>query len=425
MQEIKSRKMGALEKLTIIINDQAAGSTAVSAMLKVNAQIEFKLFKKAWHILFQRHPLLRATKRVQEKDYFFDFNADFSNIPIKHLQTEVFSEVEHEYGKKILMSFDLSHYFWRATLVTMKQECCSYVIFGAPHTICDGKCISWLFGDLLRIILDFQKGIIPNTNSFPIPPAIDKILDKTKFLPAKDTEASSTNSMPFEKEATLNSASSENLLRVLEEGDLEKLLAACRRHGATLTSAFNAALALSILGAQEEQNDNITLSIAFSLRPYTKQPVSDRDMAFYAHQLSFNLDPHASCDFWDLALQAKKKSMQAISEYTLLSEDDYELFDKIAVSIQDNIQQKQFFIPYTISNVGVIDDAFVGCETFGMGDFYFTVRNQSIFVFTIFMATIHHKLYLNFNYSSPAMSKETATKLASRVFYYLRSHLNS
>ena len=86
IQSTKLRKMGFQEKITVLFHELAAGSTSVSAMINIGTIIEFEQFKEAWQILFQRQPLLRAVVQTEEQDCFFNFEANFDNIPLKHIK---------------------------------------------------------------------------------------------------------------------------------------------------------------------------------------------------------------------------------------------------------------------------------------------------------------------------------------------------
>lgn len=418
----KLRKMGFLEKITLLFHDQMAGSTAVAAMIKINTIIEFQRFKEAWRVLFLRQPLLRATLHVDDADYFFNFNAQFNHILFKHINSNNFSDVMQEYSHGVIKEFNLNLYFWRATLVTMPNEHCSYIIFGAQHTICDAKSTSQLLGDLLRIIQELDNNITPNCDSFPIPQALDLILDRSKFTKPAIAATPPATQLLFENKVAVDKAQSTNILKTLNADIFAQLLAACRMHNTTITAALCAALTKSIF--ENKTCDELDLSIAFDLRPYTKEKTSHQVLAFYAHQLLFNLDLKVDCSFWNLARQSQEKYQQAINEYTLESADNNELFSNIAAGITAHFDKGKFFVPYTITNAGVVDEAFIGLEAkYKAEHFSFTILNQQLFGLIICTSTLNNNLHLNFNFSVPALSEESATKLIERTIFYLMNNI--
>ena len=294
-----SRKMGFLEKINSVIYDENIGSGSISGILKIISPINFSEFKTAWEILFKRHPLLHATSRKNGKDYFFDFNAKFSDITIKYMETNGLEKVDQEYSRDIIKNFEVNIYLWRATLITEKERQNSYVIFGATHNICDGKSISQLFGELLRTILAIRAGDHLDTTSHPVPPAIDEILDRERFSPTKGPIKPPVTTLSFEKDVSLDSICSKNLLCAMNLEDFTKLLANCRNHETSITGALLAALTFAVLEIQQQdRKDGIDLSIAFSLRPYTKKSSSDRDFTNYVDGFLFHLDLKTHDDFF-------------------------------------------------------------------------------------------------------------------------------
>ncbi|MBU0744348.1 MAG: hypothetical protein KKE11_03155 [Gammaproteobacteria bacterium] len=420
-----SRKMGFLEKINSIIHDERMGSNSIAGRVKIKSMIEFPEFKIAWEILFKRHPLLRATRREEGNDYFFDFNAEFSNILIKHIKTEDSDKIEQEYSRDIIKPFNVRSYLWRATLITTREEQCSYVIFGATHAICDAGSISQLLGELLRIILELRKGDSPDTASYPVPPAIDEIFDKEKFSPPKEPMKPPVTNLSFEDNASLDAICSKNLLRAIEPSDLTKLLENCRANQTTITGALVAALTFAVFEIQQQDNkkDGLDIALAVSLRPYTKKEPSDRDLTDCAHGFLFHLDLKTHDDFWELAKQARNKYSQHISEYQLPSADNHDFFNNFKKMLAEKFKQKKFNIPYNVSNIGVVDSAFKGCKGFDVESYYFTIRNNTFIGMFLCVTAVSNKLCLNFNFSFPAMSTKTATQLANLTMKHLSENI--
>ncbi len=425
MQNQTSRKMGFLEKINAVIRDERGGSGSIAGMIKSNKPINFAEFKSAWEILFKRHPLLRATRRKEGKDYFFDFNANFSDVPIKHIEANDLEKVDQEYSRDIIENFNSNIYLWRATLITAQESQYSYVIFAAVHSICDGQSMTKLLGELLRTILTLRAGRHPDTMSYHVPLAIDEILDREKFSPPKaPTNSQTTTSLSFEKDASLNSICSNNLLYAMNPEDFTKLLANCRDHKTTITGALLAALTLAVFEThQQDRKEGVNLAITFSLQPYTKKGSSDQDFSNHADGISFHLDLATHDGFWGLAKQSKQKYKQCKHEYQFSAGDDHESSDDIGMMFEKKFDQKQFYIPYGVSNVGAVDSAFVGCEAFDIDSYYCTALNKAVIGLFLCVATLNNKLCVNFNFASPPMSSETAKKLADLTMKHLLDNI--
>lgn len=420
---VTSREMGFLEKIAVIFHDKMAGSCSIAVMVDVKTILDYQQFKQAWEILFQRQPMLRATYENKQDKYYFNFNAKFSDIPLKHINTDNFSDVMKEYSQDIVRPFDFTKNFWRATLVTMPSSTCSYIIFAAGHTVSDSKSISHVLGDLLRVMQELQQGLIPHTNSLTIPLALDDILDRTKFKKPIDDNVVSQHVM-FEQNTLPETAQSANLLHAVKPDDFIKLLQSCRKHGVTITAALNAALAKSLADANSDIK-KLVLSIAVDFRPYTKTLTTNAILAFYAHQIMFDLDLNDDQDFWVLAKQAKQQYQKILSEYVLFAADDQAVFNDIFTHIKSSQEQQHFFIPYSVSNAGVLDSSFENLsEALQIKNYYFTVLNQAVFPLAIFAATINNQLCLNFNFSIPALTLESATKLTDNTMRHLLNYLD-
>lgn len=417
-----SRKMGFLEKFSSLNNDRMAGTTNCNAILKINTTLDFSLFKQAWEILFQRQPMLRITRRIEQEDLFFDFNADFNNIPIQFIETNDFAVVEQEYSREIVKPYDLSRYYWKTTLANMPNNSCSYIILGISHANSDGLSISWLLGDLLRLMLEIGSSQKPSTASLPIPLALDTLLDRTQFKTPQleSIPTSLVEAVSFHQPATITSARSENVFRLLSPATQQQFLNNCRQHQTTVTSMLCAALALSLHKLGYEKNDYMAMAVAFNLRNYLTQKIPDRLLAFYAHMSAFNLEIHSNQDIWSLSKQIKLKVQKALQEYTL-PPNNSEIMTGVYRDWENSIANQKFYSTYCVSNLGVVDAAFAELDQhYSIESFYCSISQQAlIFPLLLVAIGINHKLCLDFNFASPAFNKEAVEAIADSILYQL------
>lgn len=105
-----SRHMGALEQLADLFHDEAGGSTRVGVLVKINRLVSFEKFKSAWAVLFNRHPMLRATIRKDATQKCFLFNARLSDILMTAVTTDKRDQIEKIYGQDIIQPFDTTQY---------------------------------------------------------------------------------------------------------------------------------------------------------------------------------------------------------------------------------------------------------------------------------------------------------------------------
>ena len=407
-----SRKMGVLEKLSTVIHDNAAGSTSVAGRLAIKRAIDFALFKQAWRILFDRQPLLRATIRVDlNGEYFFDLNANFSDIPITYKQTDDSQEVEQVYSRDIIKMFESDSYLWRAALISGSEE--SVIVFGSIHSISDAKSISYLLGDLLRIILELEQGMVPNASSYDMTDPLDVLLDLNQFSLAGTTQETAPRRLLMEKSVAKTAFVSKNQICFIEPDDFICLHKKCRDHDVTINSALAAALVISLTQILPGEEGAFYLPFAVNFRPYTKTKMDNQTLAFYAHMVEAHIQ-HPEQSFWIVAKEAHLKCRAALAAYQL-PPNNLDFFDGLKNTIAENYANGCFFGDYCFTNVGLIDDSFKGCECFGIHDFCFTVLNQGIFGVLISAATVNNRLSLNFNYAVPALSDKTVRAIIDKT----------
>ena len=410
----KQRKIGFLERIPLIFQETANGSTQVGALIKIDHSISYPLFLQAWEVLFARKPLLRARVKAEKNNHLFMFDVNFSDIEIKHILSNELSDMQSEYSQSITRLLDSQRSLWRTTLITAPKSNTSYIAFGGTHSICDGKSLSWLLGDLLRIIQQLQNNQIPHIKSDPIPEPLDTILDTKLFSPPSEPEEAPDCTLKFEQSVTGKQVISRDILRIIEPEQFTMLLASCRQHQVTITAALLTAMAQAFKEHYATEKSPCPFSIALNLRPYTKTKVADSILAFYAHQIMFEIDL-SNNDFWKTCHKTLVTYNQEIKKYALGASDDESIFEGLTTATLDKIEKEEFLVPPTLSNVGVIDEAFSNCGDYQVSEFYFTVQNQLLFNIILFAATLNNSLCLDFNYCEPVLSQKTVNFIADRT----------
>lgn len=413
-----SRQMSSLERFADILHSAAEGATAVGTLVKVNRLVSLPLFLSAWQVLFARHPMLRATVREEQGRGFFDFNACFGEVPIWEVTTERFEDIEKIYGDESVQSFAGQRYLWRSILIHVPNAPYTYMVFGASHSICDGKSIARLFNELLDVMDALEQGRIPPEISQATPDPIDAILDRARFVSIQ-TQSTGPTTVAFDAPSTVSQAQTHNILKTLDAQTFARLTKACTAEKTTVTAVLCAALALAARTVRHPHAEQLLLSTAVDLRPYTTTQVTPSVLAFYAHQVFFEVDV-AQSDLWAVARQSKALYSESIKTYALPDAGNPALVVELKQMLADSIRNNQFLITYCVTNAGQLDGTFANHPE--VESFHFTVNNRAMFVMVVSAATVKGQLCLNFNYTTPALHRETAQALVDNMMAWLEAY---
>jgi hypothetical protein len=387
--------------------------------VRVRRKLDFGALRSAWETLFMRQPMLRATLRSSCGDHELSFDARFADISIRFIQATSTAAWEREFSQDIAAPLDLARACWRASLVEVAVApgaVESYVTFAALHSIADAKSISWLLGDLLRIVQGIETGQAVSTSTYADCPALDEILDRTRFAAPSPPSRDPAAPLAFQAPTALGSATCHDLFRIASAELVQRLRAQGKKHGVTITHAVMAAFAREFCAANGQRSMPFDLMTAVDFRSYTLPPAPRDQLAFYANKALVQMSPNLDQDLWQLALEAKKALAGAIDQFQLPPAAP-PLFTHLTGLMDGSLARQRFFCSTVLSNAGVVDEAFSGLEGDLFPDgFYFTVSNQaSLFGLTLFAATLGGKMFINFNFPSPAIARPWVEALADRT----------
>lgn len=404
----QERPLGFLEKLTYRFHQNFEGATNIAVMVKVEKRICPDSFQTAWKELYSRHPLLQAT--IHDAPLRFTFYNQFTNIPLKISTKEHFEEIEALYGRQLVKPFPLDQYLWRTQLVYLNGD--SYVIFSAPHIICDARSIASLLAELMDTIELLKQGKQPEVTPYVLPLALDDELDRTRFSAVK-VAPQLNQPISFNEYVPTEQSISNNILTRLKKSALLKLKEKSRQEQTTVNAALCSAFAKACAETFKQSKVNYDFSIAFDLRPYTKSRVGPSTLVFYAHQNLFQV-PDVDNEFWSLARDFKAAYTDAIGCYQQPLGTDEQVLDAIFSGLNQAIHERhEFGGPPTVTNVGSLDEVFINHPA--VTEFYFTIANRNLMPPILTAATINQTLCLNLNYTSPAVSSNQGEKIMKLI----------
>jgi len=306
MTSTNIRKMGAYEYFLSKMYAYNKSSESVMAVVcQIEKHIDFSLFKKAWDSLFLRHPLLQATRKIKEKNYYFEFNASFNDILIQHIKSKKQDDWQQILNQIISEPIDISQNFWRATLISSPNNLNSHIIFAADHSICDGISLGWLLGEFTRIIMALEKGKPVSKDSYPIPPAVDEMVDYSHFTPSSQPKMPEPTYHHFDEPCTLETAQNNIIFRKVGKKDLIAVLSKCKKYNVTFTHFMIAALAKSVYKTKNQKEGVFNIPYSISLRKFTQPKTNHNILMDCAGSSSIQLSLKSQQTLWKLATQAK------------------------------------------------------------------------------------------------------------------------
>jgi len=415
------RRMGFTEQFAARAVTEMNNNFSLALVVNVNGKINFDHFKQALHILFLRQPMLRAILQIKNGQYFFNFSADFKDILINYVMIDHEAQLENIYKRDIFKPYDLNHFFWRAILTYNAKTDQSSLVVGVSHAIADGISLNWLMGDLLRIIIELEQGGEPSTDSLPMMPLVDDVLDYSRFvLPEKEE---SYEFFPFSADASRENAAVENFYFSLNSAQLEKLLNACKQHKVTITYALIAAFLLSYQHCYQDDIDDLFLIIPFNLKPYLTESFDARLLACYSEGLGcqFSLKNHG--DFWSLAQHAKQVVAKSIQEFQLPPYDQQDMLKTAMMIWNDNIKKSKFTMPFCVSQFGNLEAAYAGIESYYSIESIISLQSQCAMgmPLAIHAMTAQKQFYISFNFAVPAMDAKLVQCMADKLLDHLIS----
>lgn len=415
------RQLGLSEQISLRFHQEMNGVCSVASVIKVGSLFDFMIFKKACHAVFLKHPLLRCVIENHDDIFYFNDKAHFDSIPIKQLNNDDDSRWEKEYSTDILNTFDTSQYCWRITLASDKINKTSHFIIAAIHSICDGKSLAWLLGEILYFYFLIKNNKKIETNSYELPAAMENCF-RSKIAKHKTKEQANFVSSPWklDKPYLKKQHSNKNIYRKLHKSILKNILAQCTQQQVSFTHLFIAAFAIS-LHKQKKIEHVFDCCLGFDLRGYANPKVENDIFAFYAQPLVLKMEYNCNSTLWQLAKICKQKTQAAIANFQLNDQNNPNLINELIHSWRQSINSGEAFMPPCLSNMGIIDDAFSKTKNhYKIEEYYFTVdQHNTPHGISVFFQTVNETCYFDFNFSAPSTNEQWANQLADNIIMLL------
>jgi NRPS condensation-like uncharacterized protein len=418
------RKLSSYEQALEILNHRATTYNIVT-ICRINGLLSEEVIRQALELLQARHPRLNC--RIVNKLDGLRFESGDIEIPlrvVKKLDSQQWQEVVWE---ELNHKIESHKSLMRVVLVHLKNENnVNYLITTIHHAIADGLSCIQLHSELLRYcqkIISFEPIEVV---SLPALPPLKKLLPDSMrgwkgtvniFLTIcrlllKDIYYR-PQTLKFEKFLPIESRCTGIVHRKLNEAQTTKLLNACRKNKTTVHAALCAAMLFAAgrkITPGKKTNVNLSCWSPINLRNRFQPNISNEHLGVL---VSGDISCHnlrTNTSFWDLA-RDRRQQMKA----TLESERVFclPLLTKLLINFL-LAYPHQVFSTVGVTNIGRVNIP-ANYGVFELEEISFVTANAAFRGLCVAVLTFEEKMFLNFMFSEPAISQETAEILADHV----------
>lgn len=402
----KRRPLGYWESACKFAHDMLGGTGTVVSFVEFTGQIDRQQFRQALQLLFNRHPLLRATIKTIGYDSYFEINAEFDDIPVRFKEKQTIQQPwQVLFDERLNIQLDCSNFLWQLDIHSFANHG-HYLFFCSHHAITDAlssvQFLHELFTTYHQLInkkfcklteLSLLKNVedcLKTTNSW------DDYLHYQRDLPSISRES-------FHCFAKLGTRRSKNRYLTIPSKLLAQLQLLCKQNNVTLNSLLNSCLLNTV--SMLKCNPCTSLRTPINLRPYCQPIISHEHIGCYISIVPTVHELKNSC-LWQSANNYQHQLRQNIPKYGFLpahmdlTHMDIEVLMQL-FPIKAERKRTYFSEAFGISNLGVIhlENRYGDLK---LNNFQFSTNRQvGDYQFFLSSATFNNQLNLALTYTEP------------------------
>ncbi|MEA5567008.1 phthiocerol/phthiodiolone dimycocerosyl transferase family protein [Anabaena sp. UHCC 0399] len=423
-----NRKLSPIEQSMEILNRRVAAN--VVTISRVQGKLSQDIVRQALDLIQVRHPLLNSRIVGNLDNICFEFGAE--QLPLRIVHKKYLAQWQEVVLEELNQPIASNKYLARSVLIRFADENINYLLIILHHAISDGLSIVKLHSEILTYCQKLVSNQLDSDTFILSPlPSIQKLMPQSmqgklgvikgicfalrlllKIILYQPKKLTFEQCVPFK----LRTAGM--IHRQLNREDTVKLVEICRNKNTTVQCALCAAMLIAV--ARKISNINKT-NICLSCHSYVDlrkrflPEVNRENLGILTSAITSFHTLDSKVSFWNLAQDVKKQLAASLQ-----SED---IFSSVLVSkkIYDFLllQPNKAPVSVAVTNIGRVTIPSDYGE-FKLEEISF-VPSQAVFggTFSVAVATFQDTMLLNFTFSEPSVSRESAESLANDVMSYM------
>lgn len=413
---MQQRLLGSWESGFRSAHDMLHGTMLVVSKAHIVGVYDLKKIQQAFALLFQQHPLLRATVEIKGYNAYFVLNANFANIPIRELNN--LENWQDHFELEIHQPLHPEQYLWRISLAKSSKGFDMFII--THHAIADALSIINLLDQFMKCYSELFRNVTPALQTLKFLKNIEYYLKETndwqKFAKNYlELDQQSIDKIPYENNSVIAERRSRSQFFTLDPILLGHILTKCREKQLTFNSLLNSIMLLTQVKVNPHFT-NASLKTPVNLRSYAEPKIALENIGcFLSIVETIHRDVKSEDDVWKLAETFQKQLYNAIPKIGFLPRTtDYAEVDVALLTQLFGVSnaKRRTYLPNTfgVSNIGKVEIQ-TEYKNFMLEDFVFST-NHLVGNYYMFLSalTLYDELKLIFSYVTPLISENSAAQ---------------
>lgn len=409
-----NRKLSSFEQAMEILN--RCGSTAnVATIGRISGPLNEETVRLALDCIQNRHPRLNSRIVGDLDNLCFEMGA--KKIPLRVANKQHEGQWQEILLEELNAPINSSEVLLRAALIKAENEKdTSHLLITIHHSIADALSSIPLYSELLTYCQQIAAGELhtPKPPLKVLPPVNELLLASQKGLSSKiniplfmlrlqlQQRRYQPQTLNFEKTLAIEERSCDVVCRQLDADFTQKLVNICRQENTSVSNALSAAMLLATASKiKVEQKTYVSCHTSVDLRRRFKPAIDDENLGALASGLtSFH---NLNTSFWELARDVKKQLEVSLNRDDIFSSMlIYRMMTEYVLKHSDRA-------PFTVlvSNIGQVNIPKVYGQFELLEISFVSAQIVSGGFLAVAITTFDGKMFLNFPFSKPALSKQT------------------